>query len=76
MSKEADAVFDAAVTIARVIAPKNSMGELLNNALEHAQFVMTPWRQRNPVEWQQLNQAASEFVAPYLQRIAELDTVA
>lgn len=69
----ADDVFDAAVAIARNIVANSPEGERLNRALEHAQFVMTPWRQRNPVEWAQLNQAASEFAAPYLARIAELE---
>lgn len=69
----ADDVFDAAVAIAHNIVAKSPEGERLNRALEHAQFVLTPWRQRNPGEWSQLNQAASEFAAPYLRKIAELE---
>ncbi|TXH56766.1 MAG: hypothetical protein E6Q97_05805 [Desulfurellales bacterium] len=69
----ADDAFDAAVAIAHNIVAKSPEGERLNRALEHAQFVMTPWRQRNPVEWSQLNRAAADFAAPYLRKIAELE---
>ena len=69
----ADDIFDAAVAIAREVVDERSLGALLNKALERSQFLLTPWRQRKPVEWSQLNQAASELVAPYLQRIAKLE---
>lgn len=79
MSKEADAVFDAAAAIAREVVDERSLGSKLSEIQQRAMHERVPTHRdaffEDIINGQRraMDQAASEFVAPYLRRIAKLE---
>lgn len=77
MSKEADAVFDAAAAIAREVVDERSLGSKLSEIQQRAMHERVPTHRdaffEDIINGQRraMDQTASEFVAPYLQRIED-----